>query len=132
MSRAALFARMVALLGLLGCSRGSPDRDQTPLQCPLRTDAGLRICCGYTGELPGLSCLDLTADGGEYGIYGHCIESGKEYDAKVVGARCCPGLTSTDTLGCENGSPSLKRCLPCGDGKCEGAENPCNCPGDCL
>jgi hypothetical protein len=134
MSRAASLARLLALC-LLSCGGGTPDRDQTPLHCPLRTDAGLRVCCGYTGELPGLSCLDLTQDGGEYGIYGHCIENGEEYDAKVVGARCCPGLISTATYiaGCgDEGILSLRRCLPCGDGRCDGAENACNCPADCM
>jgi hypothetical protein len=115
-------------------------------RCGRTTDAGDRICCGSASELPGLSCIDLSLDGGEYGIYGHCITSGQSFDAKIVGARCCAGLMRVEAdvetsavepgypEGCAPGPlpPSSKLCLPCGNGTCDERENRCNCPTDCM
>lgn len=117
--------------------------------CGLYRDAGGRrapICCGASGEVPGVTCVDLTADGGEYGIYGHCIEEGETFEGKIAPALCCTGLifttpetvTSMVFVGYPGGcgpdfsySPSEVICLPCGNGICEPPENQCDCPEDC-
>jgi hypothetical protein len=117
----------------LGCGQ-SDQRAEAPKRCSVRTADGFPLCCGNPGELPGLSCIDPDQDGGEYGLYGHCTEEGKSYEAKIVGARCCEGLTPSPsyTPSCqETGPPSLMMCLACGDGLCSAIENKCNCPGDC-
>jgi hypothetical protein len=113
--------------------------------CGRFTDAGARICCGAATELPGLSCVDLSRPGGEYGTYGHCIAEGDSFEAKIAGARCCVGLKGvgsereTDEVfsgyrpGCGPGAQSVSTvtCVACGNGKCDSLENRCNCPADC-
>ncbi|MEY4580204.1 MAG: hypothetical protein RL701_4907 [Pseudomonadota bacterium] len=111
--------------------------------CTQVTDAGALYCCGRASEIPGITCIDRTQDGGEYGIYGRCREVGEDIERKVVGARCCDGavaaglfavvLKSQDyPTGCmRQGPPSLAVCLACGNGNCEADENRCNCDKDC-
>jgi hypothetical protein len=144
----------VGLLSVLGCSPQSVGPSQSDghqaagsgiANCERKTDAGFTICCGRSSEIPGLSCVDLSVDGGEFGVYRKCIESGASFDAKVEGAQCCDGLVRVenhypadagplvDATGCFIGSPpSTKTCLPCGNEVCDEAENRCNCPADCV
>jgi hypothetical protein len=145
--RTALLATtaVVNLASLLSCAGGSGSPRTIETACDHFTDAGARICCGRDTELPGLSCVDLTQDGGAFGIYGRCIEAGESFDAKIAGARCCAGLVRVDEdvetnmavdgwpMGCgpSTSPPSSKLCVACGDGKCAGMENRCNCATDC-
>jgi hypothetical protein len=112
--------------------------------CGTFTDAGDLICCGASSEMPGITCVDLTQDGGKYGIYGRCIGKDEVFEAKIAGAQCCEGLVElfqwieTDEViegmppGCGMEVPvSLKICLECGNQICEEDENACNCPEDC-
>ena len=137
-------APLVFSLALLWCCADEAQH-RGAAQCGRTTDAGAPICCGRGGELPGFSCVDLAQDGGEYGIYGRCIERGQTFDAKIVGARCCEGLVRVDSVietgetspgypeGCGPGPtpPSTKLCVQCGDGTCGDQENRCNCAQDC-
>jgi hypothetical protein len=158
----------ISLLGILAaCSTATPRQSGLPRDtdgetqrgpldagkmtapkptCGRKTDAGVLICCGAETELPGFSCVDLTQPGGEFGIYGHCIEEGDEFDGKVAGGTCCEGLTRTHPAeptseiypgfasGCGPGSApiSLFICLRCGNSVCEPTEQSCNCPVDCA
>jgi hypothetical protein len=113
--------------------------------CEHTTDAGYRICCGRETEIPGVSCVDLSKPGGEFGNFGRCLTSGEAFDAKFGGAVCCVGLVRSELLveedggmlgpppgGCGADGPlSTKVCLPCGNGSCNEGENSCNCPSDC-
>jgi hypothetical protein len=118
--------------------------------CGLYRDAGgrlARICCGAATEIPGVSCVDLTVDGGRYGIYGQCIAAGESFEGKVAPALCCDGLVFRQPLvpttsvftsypsGCGPDlayNPSEQICLACGNGVCEPPENACDCPEDCA
>lgn len=106
-------------------------------ECGDRNKQGFLICCGRDSELPGISCIDPDQKGGEFGIYGHCIESGETFDGKVVGAQCCSKLARLSTSmptgeSClTTGLVSEFVCSPCGDRVCNEFENRCNCPGDC-
>ncbi len=71
---------------------------------------------------------------------GACIEEAGTF---MVGeGECCEGLktlmdcVSPDACppgeGCCECNEDVRICLDCGDGKCQGAENPCNCPDDCA
>jgi len=148
-------AKVVLLfyLSLCSCVREGPgpsDADGPTRLCGLFRDAGGRhapICCGASTEIPGVSCVDLTQDGGQYGIYGHCIAAGDTFEGKIAPALCCTGLvfrmpevSSTASPpdfpdGCApdstHYSPSEVLCLACGDGLCEPPENACDCPEDC-
>jgi hypothetical protein len=140
-----LSVMLVLLSGVCvpGCGGDKHGADGPP--CGTYTDAGVRICCGASTEIPGFSCVDLTQDGGEYGIYGRCIGKGETFEAKIAGAQCCEGLVraeldvETDEVfedyppGCGPGSapPSVKICLECGNQVCEEGENACNCAEDC-
>lgn len=107
------------------------------------------VCVGAEGEIPGVNCYPPQPDGG---IYGRCIEEGESFEARVIGAGCCEGLTAVDSavpadteavdsgaaflmdagLACtEPGPPSIKVCTRCGNGECGIAENVCNCWDDC-
>ena len=113
--------------------------------CDRFTDAGHRICCGRESEIPEISCVDLSKENGEFGIFGGCLPDGRAFDAKLAGAICCSGLTRTDSYeevdggtpgfppGCgASGPPSIKACRPCGNRSCDTGENRCNCPADCA
>jgi hypothetical protein len=133
----------------LACSK-EPSKEPLGAPCGLYRDAGYRrspICCGASSEEPGVTCVDLTADGGEYGIYGHCIAAGDTFEGKIAPALCCPGLVfrSPETLGPSafagyapgcgpdlSFSPSQLICLSCGNSVCEPPENRCDCPEDCA
>jgi hypothetical protein len=101
-------------------------------------------CCGRETEIPELSCVDLSVDGGEFGVFRRCLREGEKFDAKFAGAQCCPGLVRAelyspptpgvpvDDGGCTtNSPPSTKTCLPCGNRGCDNSENQCNCLSDC-
>ena len=108
----------------------------------------VRICVGDEDEVQGVNCVPPVVEGG---LYGACREEGEEYEAKVLGAGCCEGLTAVDTLipadleAVDAGAatlidgvpcaptapPSIRLCTRCGDGDCGTAENPCNCAADC-
>jgi len=115
----------------------------TEQDCYRVTDAGARICCGRAGEIPELSCVDLSLPGGEYGVWRECLAEGIDFDAKFAGATCCEGLTRTDSYrevdgGTEalptciaSAAPSTKVCRPCGNGLCDRGEDRCNCSTDC-
>jgi Neprosin len=124
--------------GTMGDSGQTRTEDSGSL-APECMDFRLRICCGRAGEMPGLSCLDLTKDGGEFGLYGRCLEENETLEGKVIGAQCCAGLTRTSLTAVSSGGdctpagpPSVFRCLRCGDGVCGTMENRCTCPGDCA
>ena len=127
-----------------GCGGDKPPAEAP--RCGTYTDAGARICCGASTEIPGYSCVDLTQDGGEYGIYGRCIGKGEEFEAKIAGGQCCEGLVRAEVSaetdsgevfegfppGCgPTAPPSVKICLDCGNQVCEEGENVCNCAEDC-
>ncbi|MEY4580876.1 MAG: hypothetical protein RL701_5579 [Pseudomonadota bacterium] len=111
----------------------------TDAGCGRTTEFGDRICCGKPGELPGLSCIDLADGGSPFGEFGHCLERGEPYDARLVGTVCCTGLVPIDSAqpssksasGCELAALGLAYCSNCGDKVCDSPENQCNCPTDC-
>jgi hypothetical protein len=125
-----------------GDSGGIDAASGTEQDCDRVTDAGARICCGRAGEIPELSCVDLSLPGGEFGVWRECLTEGIEFDAKFAGATCCEGLTRTDSYregdgGTEapscvaSAAPSTKVCRPCGNGVCDPGEDRCNCLADC-
>jgi hypothetical protein len=123
----------LSVVFLLDCKgHGSDNAD---VECGTRTDAGALVCCGGDTELPGLSCVDLSQDGGEFGIYGSCRQEGQDFDGKFAGAQCCDGLvrvgSELPSLACEPAVDSLFFCVRCGDGTCGNEENHCRCPQDC-
>lgn len=98
---------------------------------------GVYHCCA---EGDGVDCCDIYEPGMcfEYGgIYGACIGEGEMFEAKVLCAFCCDGLSQisldeTSSDGCvSNAPPSMLLCAACGDGACGTGENECNCPEDC-
>jgi hypothetical protein len=123
---------------------GGPLGDSGAQACEHKTDAGFRICCGRETEIPEVSCVDLTVDGGEFGMYRKCVEMGRAFDAKFAGAQCCQGLARSEIIAPATGPlvddagcsvpmpPSVKTCLPCGNGVCDPGENRCNCTVDCA
>jgi hypothetical protein len=69
---------------------------------------------------------------------GACTPEGASYPVVPDALPCCPGLTP---VGCEAPGPDgacppgcagVSYCTRCGDGACGPAENPCNCPADCV
>jgi len=67
-----------------------------------------------------------------------CTEAGFVLESFRPGAACCAGLQpigceQTDADGvCRENCVGTVYCAACGDGQCDGAENPCNCPADCA
>lgn len=156
---------MIALSASSACGHGkspsaeedaskswSAEEDAGRSMCGQLRDAGGRsvpYCCDRPSEMPGASCVDLTEEGGAYGIYGHCIAEGESFEGKILAALCCDGLVirsatvEDSTLavpgtahGCapdfQHYSPSEVLCLACGNQRCETHENRCNCPEDCA
>lgn len=114
--------------------------------CMNRTSLGDRICCGRTGEVRNVSCIDLSDGGTIYGSLGRCVGQGDSYDRRFVGGVCCDGLVSLQTLipsdgkmppqqgvpaGCVLESLSRVVCSTCGNDVCDEGENGCNCAADC-
>jgi hypothetical protein len=154
-----------AVLSLACCSSGGASNDgqavaadsgtaiagfRAPDVCTPETDQyteyGDRVCCGRDSEIPEVSCVDLSKDGGVFGMYGGCRPEGAVYDRKFAGGVCCSGLVSARVLveaspdishpglppGCEIGAPGgIAVCVACPDERCGLGETPCNCPEDC-
>lgn len=113
--------------------------------CGAVTKFGDPVCCGRSGEVPGVSCIDSRNGGSVYGLHGRCYERGEQMDQKFVGSVCCEGLTITSIeeevpssavadagITCSFVPPSAGVCTPCGNGVCEeGMENRCRCSEDC-
>jgi hypothetical protein len=139
----------VVLLSVACCLDLSCSSAGAAHPCGRYIDAGGQpalACCGAPSEIPGVTCVDLSQDGGQYGFYGHCIAGGDEFEGKIAGARCCPGLVNRHpeiesdagfqipwSPGCAwAATPSIFMCLACGNGICERPnENHCDCPEDC-
>ncbi len=65
-----------------------------------------------------------------------CKKAGEGWTEPGEIGQCCPGTVARDEVGwdgktCQPLKCMCKVCLACGDGKCDGKENPCNCPEDC-
>jgi len=143
-------AALSIVLALSGCAHKN-HLEPSATGCGQIRDAGGRVaayCCGTEHENPGVTCIDLSQDGGEYGIYGHCIENGSSFEGKVAPALCCdglvpmrpvivsagatfPGLLPDCAPDFEHFGPSDLVCLPCGNTICDATENRCSCPEDC-
>lgn len=135
-----IFLRISVAGGIVGACTAKDrqgDGQSDERQCGSTTDAGFRICCGAPSEISGVSCVDLTQDGGEFGAHGKCYEEGESFDGKFAGAQCCEGLSRLSPLrqtaqGCQpDGPPSKFICLACGDNVCAPLENGCTCADDC-
>lgn len=65
-----------------------------------------------------------------------CKNAGEGWTEPGQQGQCCAGLVARDSVGWDGKTCSpvdcvCKVCLACGDGTCDGKENPCNCPEDC-
>ena len=124
---------------------GGPTAGGDP--CAKTTSLGDPICCGQDGEIPNVSCIDLSGGGTIYGSYGQCIGQGEIYDARFAGGVCCEGLAMLHIAvpsegetsppngvpaGCRLESLSGVLCSACGNESCDDGENWCNCPDDCA
>jgi len=128
-----LAASMIAACG--GGEDPSPSDASSSCEDASRPDGWLEMptCCGRAGERPGVDCAPPQPNGG---IYGACRAEGEEYEAKVLGAGCCPGLKRIEMPSApsctRSAPPSMLMCANCGNGACGPGEDHCNCPEDCT
>jgi len=120
-------------------SSPSSDAGTSKATCGRTTKYGDRVCCGAPGEIPNVSCIDLTDGGTVFGAFQHCLGQSEVFDARQVGAVCCTGLMKIDlssgvdgSIECGGPLSAARYCPACGDQKCDEVENRCNCPADCT